>query len=540
MTNEGSGEQLERRYRRLLRALPAPQRAAREEEMVAVLLQAATPSQSRPTVSEAADLLALAARSRLRCLFIDPVARLGVAVAMLLTIAAAVAAHNVAASRTGNEEPSATAGPVLPDRFPAWDPPPARADRSPAGAASMAYLDGDEDGTHFLVLIGAEGTSARQVPDPTGSTAAPDGVSADSTNTPFLLAPDGRQLAVRRGHSLQVLDLTNGRIRTVPGLELADSARLLAWSLDGTRIAVSSATGTDVVDVSNGFAVHVTEAATSAAFAPDGRLALASRTRLDVFRADGRRIGGDTMPPGWDIAAAGWSPDGQILALRRAQDSSPDVVPTGTGTIPYQRRPASQPIVHIAAEGNVPALLAPPDPSAPLAWNRGRLLLESDSGSVTSWNPVTGQKDTVIRTREGVYCCTIASLQLATNVAARARIVPLDALDRGPLGLFWPLLAALFSVAALVRGWWYTRTHLVHPTTSVRAAVVRAIPWALAATAAGFPVGYFYLMLSYPLGREAHLLHLTTTLAAAAAYTFGRSLGRARKHGARPLGAGSP
>lgn len=533
MTSEGSGEQLERRYRRLLRALPAPQRAAREEEMVAVLLQAAAPSQSRPTVAEAVDLLALAARSRLRCLFIDPVARLGVAVAMLLTIGAAVAAHDVAAGRTGTEEP--TAGPVLPDRFPAWDPPPARADRSPAGAASMAYLDGDEDGRQFLVLIGAEGTSARHVP--TGSAAAPDGVSAD---TPFLLAPDGGQLAVRRGHSLQVLDLADGRMRTVPGLELADSARVLAWSLDGTRIAVSSATGTEVVDVSNGSAVHVAEAATSAAFAPDGRLALASRTRLEVFRTDGRRIGGDTMPPGWDIAAAGWSPDGQTLALRRAQDSSPDVVRTGTGISPDQRRPAGQPILHVAAEGDVPALLAPPDPSAPLAWNRGRLLLESESGSVTSWNPVTGQQDTVIRTRDGVHCCTAASLQLATDVAARARIEPLDALDRGPLGLFWPLLAALFSVAALVRGWWYAGTHLVHPTASVRAAVLRAVPWALAATAVGFPAGYFYLMLSYPLGREAHLLHLATALAAAAAYTLGRSLGRARNHGARPLVAGPP
>lgn len=55
---------LERRYRRWLALYPRSFRAEHEEEMVAVLMQGADPSQSRPTTGEAADLATHGLRRR--------------------------------------------------------------------------------------------------------------------------------------------------------------------------------------------------------------------------------------------------------------------------------------------------------------------------------------------------------------------------------------------------------------------------------------------------------------------------------------------
>ena len=54
MTDHSS---LERRYRQWLALYPKSFRAEREEEMVAVLMQAADPDQTRPRAGEAADLV---------------------------------------------------------------------------------------------------------------------------------------------------------------------------------------------------------------------------------------------------------------------------------------------------------------------------------------------------------------------------------------------------------------------------------------------------------------------------------------------------
>ena len=57
---------LEDRYRRLLRWYPAAHRAVHQEEMLGVLMAGAGPAQSRPGLTESADLLLGAARIRLR------------------------------------------------------------------------------------------------------------------------------------------------------------------------------------------------------------------------------------------------------------------------------------------------------------------------------------------------------------------------------------------------------------------------------------------------------------------------------------------
>jgi len=57
---------LERRYRRLLRWYPPSHRAAHQEEMLGVLLDAARPGQRRPSVAQTVNLVAcgLAIRAR--------------------------------------------------------------------------------------------------------------------------------------------------------------------------------------------------------------------------------------------------------------------------------------------------------------------------------------------------------------------------------------------------------------------------------------------------------------------------------------------
>jgi hypothetical protein len=57
--------ELERRYRRLLRAFPRGYRQHRGEEMLATLLEGAGPGQTRPTAADIADLMQAALRERL-------------------------------------------------------------------------------------------------------------------------------------------------------------------------------------------------------------------------------------------------------------------------------------------------------------------------------------------------------------------------------------------------------------------------------------------------------------------------------------------
>ena len=78
---------LERSYRRLLACYPAGHREAYGDEMLGVLLASATPSQRRPRVADALDLVGGAARVRLRALLTgseDPGWRNALALASLL------------------------------------------------------------------------------------------------------------------------------------------------------------------------------------------------------------------------------------------------------------------------------------------------------------------------------------------------------------------------------------------------------------------------------------------------------------------------
>lgn len=89
------GDDLERRYRRLLAWYPWSHRRVYEDEMLGVLLHAARPGQRRPTVSEAANLMVSGLRARTRAAvegFVDPAWADAAAVVGLLS-ALALLAH---------------------------------------------------------------------------------------------------------------------------------------------------------------------------------------------------------------------------------------------------------------------------------------------------------------------------------------------------------------------------------------------------------------------------------------------------------------
>jgi hypothetical protein len=101
---------LERSYRRLLRAYPRSYRAEREEELVGVLLDGATPGQRRPTVGDAVDLArgGLAARwhSAGRWSASDPWAEAGrlAGIVLAVLLAAGSMRIGVAIVRTATSE----------------------------------------------------------------------------------------------------------------------------------------------------------------------------------------------------------------------------------------------------------------------------------------------------------------------------------------------------------------------------------------------------------------------------------------------------
>ncbi|GAA4452205.1 hypothetical protein [Phytohabitans houttuyneae] len=85
-------DELERRYRRLMRAYPAGYRREREEEIVATLLDAAPPGRSRPTAADAADILVAGVRTRFGALGTgEPGLALRTAAPVALAVAAGIA-----------------------------------------------------------------------------------------------------------------------------------------------------------------------------------------------------------------------------------------------------------------------------------------------------------------------------------------------------------------------------------------------------------------------------------------------------------------
>ncbi|RJK95987.1 hypothetical protein [Vallicoccus soli] len=393
---------LERRYRLLLRLLPAPERAVRGEEMLGVLLACAAPGRARPSAAETADLLRAAVRSRARGLLVtDPVARLGALAAVALLLAATLLGAAVLERRGLLGGPSSADGrPALLTDLPGWEPRPAAVSASPAGPALVSYVDGDEDGEEFAVVLGADGTTARRVPLP----------GALRPEWPPLLSPDGASLALTADGGVRVHDLRDGSVGSLPGVRLPDDGgpRLLAWSTDSRALVVASPDATRVVDTATGAQTALAVGAGSAAVAADGRIAVSRAGRLAVHAPDGALLASARLPEGWRVAPAGWSRDGGTLAMTAAPAS------------PYaQGEPGTPALLRDGGGAGVPSLLGPPDGTLPLAW-QGRSLLVADGDALLRWQP--GQARTVLSsTGDG---SPAMHLRLATGLARDAVPVP--------------------------------------------------------------------------------------------------------------------
>ncbi|QTE30350.1 hypothetical protein [Pengzhenrongella sicca] len=89
------GVDLERSYRRLLRALPPAYRRAREREMVDVMLELSPPDRRRPRFADAFDIAAIAVRQWIRVLFLPSRGEVRTAAAGLAVIVPLLLAYPV-------------------------------------------------------------------------------------------------------------------------------------------------------------------------------------------------------------------------------------------------------------------------------------------------------------------------------------------------------------------------------------------------------------------------------------------------------------
>lgn len=437
--------ELEASYRRLMRAFPRGYRLRREEEMLAVLLEGADGAQHRATRAEGVDLLRAGAAARLRLLAADPVALAGLATAVVLLMLSGALFTALAEVRGQFVTGAVATRPALPERFPDGSPVPAAARAHPGGAAIAAYVTGHEDFEMFQQLVGAGRPTARM-------------------GTWGRLSPDGRALAYTGqtgdwvtgvgggkpgGSPLRVLDLVSGRSAKVPGILLRPDDAVVAWSRDARQLAVRRAGRIAVVERATGQATDIGVGATAAFGVVDDRLAVQDGRELRVLQ--GSSVVARAEVDGYVIAAAGWSPDGQRLALHEP--------PTPPNSYGYG---------DLAASGSRPAvidltsgLVTPVGATGrPVAWRSATSLLlfrdVSEGSTLTAVELMSLQRRTVSRfTPWG----DAHGLQLATGLTAGATATGQHRFDRGPV----QLVDSSTVLAVAVLGCWLVFNLVFHP-----------------------------------------------------------------------------
>lgn len=490
---------LERVYRRLLRAYPKAYRARCGDEIVTVLLDSAANGQRRVRPADAVDLVVSGLLARARLYARNPYAAAGLVAGVVLLFAAGGLVAQVMSLRGQFAAAAVSPSPVLPRELPGWGPIPTRAVGHPGGPAIASYVTGDEDGTIFTQLVGGVRATARR--------SGPGLLSQDGRFVAGVEGLDELGSALGRPGRLTVLDLSSGERKTVPAARVSDVDDIAGWSRDSRRLAWVAGGHVLVLDRSTGNAADLGPG-TDLAFGPaDDSFVVRVRGAVALHRADGATV--RTLPvPTWArLGRAGVSPDGSCMVLSEFDDAP------GWGQ-------QGQSVVMDLTTGRLTALSRG---DGALAWRDAHTLLvrvEGDARPRLEGDPAgaddrrletvdltSGRRSLVSRFPEG---SDVNNLQVATALVPYAQLGgSVSYVDRGAVSsrsygllILAALLAAVFAwslpmAAAPARPWWLRRWRL----RTVALTLVSGVVLLLMA-------GYTYLLTTYTYARDVHLLIL--------------------------------
>lgn len=357
---------------------------------------------------------------------------------------------------------------------------PSRSATLPAVVAGYSYLVADEAGAPMGRAVGIYQQSTGSEDDTLTKTML---VSADTNTyrmiTPppayqaseTMLSPDGRQVALvgtpdidngSSRHRIWLLDLGSGTWRWLP--TRGEPSGLLAWSRDSRSLAYSTvplaAADGDValLDLTTGTDTALRwprpgpgDPPITAAFAPDGRVAVHSNDALRIYAASGQLDRELALPATRSLAGAGaWSPDGRLLVTR---------VDETYGMVPHSTLEFLD--VSAGASGAGAAVTPPPidssglDPETPLLGWRS-----ADEVVLAEWSDRNSADARIVvrslRTGERTVLSTftfdvtdsypVQGLRLAFGLLDGVQARPDGVAHRGP----WPAGAVASALAA-----WY-------------------------------------------------------------------------------------
>lgn len=463
-------DSLERRYRRLLRWLPTDYRAAREDEMIGVLLQTARPGQRRPDPADAADLIYAVARvwcQRVWCRLRPRLPAIIAAMALLLPLGVALL--------PGAAGPPADPGQPasLPARFARYSTATGSVSDAPPGRAIALYQHGSEPAQD--IVLSADRAAYRQLDLAYAHRAGDD---AFDTPAPALLSPDGTRVAVgyfqAKSASLSIQDLATGQVTThavpAPSHDWGAGTIPLAWSARGAQVAFLTTTGYNpsasprsvgdlgILEPGTGRVRTVLRNANVAAvaFAPDGaELAVQdpTRTSLRVIGLDGTTRRLLELPAGMGLPGpAAWSPDGRLIAVAAARVGCPDLHDV-SGTSGWCAAGQTRFLDATAQRRPVPPPLSATSRHQLVGWSAAdRVLLvgEQDNAGVALVEVgLSGGVRQVSTIPDGGGDTPVGAVQLATGLLGDLHVREPLTPDRGRWPLLWRIGAAIMVTAGI-------------------------------------------------------------------------------------------
>jgi len=284
------------------------------------------------------------------------------------------------------------------------------------------------------------------------------------------LSRDGRRLAVGTSTgTVRLLDLETGAERRIPLPRRSGETVVLGFSPDGRHVVAGTAADSEdsvgsvetasLLDLDTGDVVPLVEGAHSVAFSPDGsRIAVQTETKILIVDHRGRPHGELRTPNGSMVGDGAWSPDGRLIAVVEPDASGDNSWPWPPDTIRFLPVDSATPVAEIprpirAYVYNV------------LGWASSEKVVVSErkhpADQLTVWNLKTGERK-VLAESHMIGGVNSAALDLLPELATR----PTGFADHGP----WPTwlvvpllvvgLAILLLVVCVVRS---RRLHAIRP-----------------------------------------------------------------------------